>query len=72
MKRTWQPVVAGVLNIIVGVFTLFGMFFIALILAGFGGGMLAISRIADLMPMWLSGFVQFTIVITAIILIVFR
>ena len=55
MKRTWKPVVAGVLNIIVGVSTLFGLFFIALILAGFGGRMLAMSRIADLMPVWGAG-----------------
>ena len=70
MRRTWKPIAAGVLNIIVGVFTLFGMFFIVLILAGLGGGILALSRIADFMPVWLSSFVQFTLVITAIILIV--
>ena len=63
MQRTWRPVVAGILNIIVGVFTLFGMFFFALILAGFGGGILGISRIADLMPVWLTGIIQFFIII---------
>ena len=71
MKRTWKPVVAGVLNIIVGVSTLFGVFFITLILAGLGGGILALTRIVDFIPMWLSGFVQFTIVVIAVILIVF-
>ena len=71
VKTSWKPTVAGILNIVVGVFTLFGVFFIALMLVGFGGGMLALSRVMDLMPMWLSGFVQFAMVIIAIILIVF-
>ena len=71
MKRTWKPLVAGILNLIVGVFTLLGVFFIAMMIAGFGGGMLALSRINDLIPVWLSGFIQFSIIIVAIILIFF-
>ena len=34
MKRTWKPVVAGVINIVVGAFTLLGMFIAAVIIVG--------------------------------------
>ena len=71
MKTTWKPVVAGVLNIMVGVVTLFVTFIIAVILVGVGGGILAISRVADLVPIWLSTFVEGFMVITAILLVVF-
>jgi len=70
MEMTWKPIAAGIINIVVGVFTLFGMFIVAVILVGISGSMLAISRIADLMPLWMSGFAQFVIVIMAIFLII--
>ena len=70
MRTTWMPTVAGVINIVVGIFTLLGVFVLAIILVGVGGGVLAISRIADLMPLWLSGFSQFIIVIIALFLII--
>ena len=70
METTWKPVVAGVLNIAVGAFTLLGAFTVAIILAGIGGSILAISRVAELMPLWLSGFAQFVLVIIAFLLII--
>ena len=71
METTWKPIVAGVLNIMVGVVTLLGTFIIVIILVGIGGGLLVISRIADLVPIWLSGFVEGVMVIIAILLVVF-
>ena len=71
METTWKPIAAGVLNIVVGIFTLLGMFFISMILVGISGSIFAISRIADLMPIWLSGFVEGFMVIIAILLVVF-
>ena len=71
METTWKPMVAGVLNILIGAVTLFGTFIVVIILVGIGGGMLAISRIADLMPIWLSGFAEGVMVITALLLVVF-
>ncbi|MFC2014017.1 hypothetical protein ACFLU8_03970 [Chloroflexota bacterium] len=71
METTWKPIVAGVLNIIVGLVTLLGTFIIVIILVGIGGGLLAMSRIADLVPIWLSGFVEGVMVIIAILLVVF-
>ncbi len=71
METTWKPIVAGVLNIMVGVVTLLGTCIIVIILVGIGGGLLSISRVADLMPIWLSGFVEGVMVIIAILLVVF-
>ena len=71
METTWKPIVAGVINIVVGVFTLLGMFIISIILVGISGSMFALSRVADLIPLWLSSFGQFVTVIIAISLIVF-
>jgi len=45
MKTTWKPTVAGIINIVVGVFTLLGMFIIGVIIVGVSGGLPAISRI---------------------------
>jgi len=70
VETTWKPIAAGVLNIMVGVVTLFGTFIVTIILVGIGGGVLAISRIADFMPIWLSGFVEGVMVIIAILLVV--
>jgi len=70
VETSWKPIVAGIINIAVGVFTLLGMFIIAIILVGISGSLLAISRIVDLMPIWLSGFAQFVIVIVAIFLLI--
>jgi len=67
---TWKPIVAGILNVTVGVITLVGTFFIVMLLVGIGGGILAISRITDLLPMWLSVSIEGVLVITAILLIV--
>ncbi|MFC1964719.1 hypothetical protein ACFLWG_01770 [Chloroflexota bacterium] len=71
MKTTWKPVAAGIIDIMVGVFTLLLTFIMVAILVGIGGSILTISRIADLMPIWLSGFVEGTMVIIGILLIVF-
>ena len=68
---SWKPVAAGVLNILVGIATLSGTFIAVIILVGIGGGILAISRIVELMPVWLSGFVEGTMVIVGLLLLVF-
>lgn len=70
METTWKPIVAGVLNVTVGVVTLMGTFFMAMLLVGIGGGILAIGRIADLIPFWFSVSVEGFLVIAAIILVV--
>ena len=70
MKRTWKPVVAGVLNIVVGLFALLWVFIMALIIVGVSGSILAISRIYDLIPLWLSGFLQGFSIIIGILMIV--
>ena len=70
MEATWKPVVAGILNIITGVINLFGMFVVIGLLTAFGGGILSIIRIADMMPIWLSGMVHGVLIITAILLAV--
>ena len=71
METTWKPVAAGVLNIIVGVGTLFGAFIMVIILVGFGGSVLAVSRVAALMPVWLSGIAEGVMVIVALLLLIF-
>ena len=70
METTWKPIVAGVINMVVGAYTLLGMFIISIILVGISGSMFAVSRVADLMPLWLSGLGQFVTVIIAVSLIV--
>lgn len=71
METTWKPIAAGILNIVIGAVTLFGTFIIVIILVGIGGGLLTISRVADLMPIWLSGFIEGFMAIIAIFIIVF-
>ena len=70
MEATWKPIVAGIFNIITGVISLFGMFVVIGLLAAFGGGILSIVRVAELMPLWLSGMVQGVLIILAISLAV--
>ena len=70
MKRTWKPIVAGILNLVVGIFTLLGTFIVALIIVGVSGGVLAISRIYEFTPAWLSEFLQGFSIIIAILLII--
>ena len=70
MEATWKPIVAGILNIITGIINLFGMFVVIGLLTAFGGGILSIIRIADMMPIWLSGMVHGVLIITAILLAV--
>jgi len=71
METTWKPIVAGILNIIVGIFNLLGMFVIVLVLVGIGSGILALSTVTNLMPLWLSGIIQSLLIIIAILLAVF-
>ena len=71
METTWKPVVAGILNIIVGVFNLIGMFLIIIVLVAIGSGILALSTVINVMPMWLSGILQGVLIISAILLAVF-
>ena len=70
METTWKPVVAGILNIVLGIFILFGMFIITGLMVAFGGGIMSIVRIAEFMPLWLSGMVQGVLIILAISLAV--
>lgn len=70
MEATWKPIVAGILNIITGVINLFGMFVVIGLLTAFGGGILSIIRITDMMPIWLSGMVHGVLIIMAILLAV--
>ncbi len=70
MESTWKPIVAGTLNIITWVINLFGMFVVIGLLTAFGGGILSIIRIADMMPIWLSGMVHGVLIIMAILLAV--
>jgi hypothetical protein len=70
MEATWKPIIAGILDIIIGVINLFGMFVVIGLLAAFGGGLLSIVRIAEMMPIWLSGMVHGILIIMAIMLAV--
>jgi len=70
MKVTWKPVVAGILSITLGTLNLFGMFVIIGLLVTFGGGILTIVRIAEFMPLWMSGMVQGFLIILALLLAV--
>lgn len=62
--------VAGILDIVLGILNLFGMFMVIGLLVAFGGGILTIVRIAEFMPIWLSGMVQGVLIILAILLAV--
>jgi hypothetical protein len=70
MEATWKPIVAGILNIITGIINLFGMFVVIGLLTVFGGGILSIVRVAEMMPIWLSGMVHGILIIMAILLAV--
>jgi hypothetical protein len=70
MKLTWKPVVAGILNITLGTLNLFGMFVIIGLLVTFGGGILTVVRIAEFIPLWMSGMVQGMLIILALLLAV--
>jgi len=63
-------VVAGVLNIIVGIISLFGMFVVIGLLAAFSGGVLTLARMAELMPLWLSGMIHGVLIVVALLLAV--
>jgi hypothetical protein len=71
MEATWKPFVAGILNIVVGTINLFAMFIVIVLVVGVSGGALAVLRIAELMPIWLSGVLQGALVIGAILAAVF-
>ena len=68
METTWKPIAAGILNITVGLLNVIGMFVLIMLLVAFGGGLLALSRIADLIPIWISGIVQGVMIIVALII----
>ena len=70
MEATWKPIIAGTLNIITGIINLFGMFVVIGLLTVFGGGILSIVRVADMMPVWLSGMVHGILIVMAILLAV--
>ena len=70
METTWKPVVAGILDIALGILNLFCMFMIIGLIVAFGSGILTIARIAELIPIWLSGIVQGALIILAILLAV--
>ena len=70
MKTTWKPVAAGILDITLGILNLFGMFILIGLLVAFGGSILAIVRIVELVPLWMSGMAQGMLIILAILLAV--
>ena len=70
METTWKPVAAGVLDIVLGIFNLLGMFVVIGLLVAFGGGVLSVIRIAELLPLWLSGMVHGVLIVLAILLAV--
>ncbi len=70
METTWKPVAAGVLDIVLGILNLFGMFVVIGLLVAFGGGVLTVVRVAELLPLWLSGMVQGVLIVMAILLAV--
>ncbi|MEE8420036.1 MAG: hypothetical protein V3R92_01105 [Dehalococcoidales bacterium] len=71
VETTWKPTVAGIINIVIGVLNMFGMFILMVVLVAIGGGVMALSRIAELMPLWLSGTIQGFMVIAALLMAVF-
>jgi hypothetical protein len=68
METTWKPVTAGIINITVGILNVLGMFVVIMLIAAIGGGLLAIGRIAELIPIWMSGVVQGLMIIIALII----
>ncbi len=68
---TWKPVVAGIINIAIGVMNLFGMFLVIVVLVAVGGGALAVSRVTEALPLWLSGTIEGVMVVFALVLAVF-
>jgi len=71
METTWKPIVAGIINIIVGVFNLLGMLVIVMVLVAISSGILALSAVINIMPMWLSGIAQGLMLIIAMCLAIF-
>jgi len=68
METTWKPVTAGIINITVGILNVLGMFVVIMLIAAIGGGLLAVGRIAELIPIWMSGLVQGFMIIIAFII----
>ena len=68
MKTTWKPIVAGILDIIVGVLNVIGMFAVIMFIAAASGGLLALGRMADLIPVWISNVAQGIVVIITMVL----
>ncbi len=66
MKTTWKPLVAGILDIMIGVLNVIGMFAIIMFIAAVGGGLLAMGRMAEIIPIWMSDIGQGIVVIIAI------
>ncbi|MFC1903857.1 hypothetical protein ACFLW9_03125 [Chloroflexota bacterium] len=71
MKTTWKPVVAGILNIIVGIVNLVGVFLIVILFVAIGSGLLSLSAFINLIPIWLSGIAQGVLIITGILIAIF-
>ena len=68
MKTTWKPVAAGTLDIITGVLNVIIMFAVIILIAAASGGLLALARMADLIPIWLSNVAQGSVIIFAMVL----
>ncbi|MFC1912297.1 hypothetical protein ACFLXG_04000 [Chloroflexota bacterium] len=68
MKTTWKPITAGILDIVVGVFNIVAMFVVIMLIAAIGGGLLALGRMAELIPIWISSITQGVVVIIAMTL----
>lgn len=61
---------AGILDIMLGILNLLGMFVFMGLLVAFGGGILTVVRIVELIPLWLSGMAQGVLIVIAILLAV--
>ena len=67
VQKTWKPTVAGILNIVAGVFSLLGVFGVIIVTIAVGSGPFFWGFFPGLGPLTI-GFFQSILVITAIFL----
>jgi hypothetical protein len=70
MEKTWKPTVAGILNIVAGVFGLFGVFGVIIAIIAVGSASYVAAAIPFLDPSMAPSFVQTVLIIVAVILII--
>jgi hypothetical protein len=67
MAKTWKPTVAGILNIISGVLSAFGVIGIIIVLIALGSGPLLWGFVPDAQFPFLIGVVQTVLIIFAVL-----